>query len=454
MTPSTYVAVSLAFAFLLTMPVYAVVARRRPVDAEVARRPTTIFLGLWVRDWLMWVITPVERSLVRMRVSPDLLNYGGGALGLAAGVSYSQGAIALGGSFVLLGGLADVLDGRVARARGMGSDYGEFLDSIIDRFSEMFVFVGLALYFEPSWWAMVSTVVAMGGSMMVSYSRAKGEAVGVDCQRRRDAARRAPRAARDRVDARQPGVRLLRLARQLGAHLGRDADRRGECGDGGVEELGDRAAKLRGARTGKRETGGETEQSSRFPNPYVPESFSFLHEIPQHVLQYPAIPEVQPFLRRIDPAAHLEDFLPPSRVAVTVSVARGASESSRPAMSKLSKPVRPSVARVSPGMNSSGSTPMPTRLERWMRSKLSAITARTPSRHVPLAAQSRELTGAVFLAGDHDRAACPPSGIPRRRRRSAAACRRRVVAVTPPSVPGASSFRRRMFAKVPRIITS
>jgi phosphatidylglycerophosphate synthase len=182
LTPSTYVAVSLAFAFLLTMPVYAVVARRRPVDAEVARRPTTIFLGLWVRDWLMWVITPVERSLVRMRVSPDLLNYGGGALGLAAGVSYSQGAIALGGSFVLLGGLADVLDGRVARARGMGSDYGEFLDSIIDRFSEMFVFVGLALYFEPSWWAMVSTVVAMGGSMMVSYSRAKGEAVGVDCR--------------------------------------------------------------------------------------------------------------------------------------------------------------------------------------------------------------------------------------------------------------------------------
>jgi phosphatidylglycerophosphate synthase len=168
LTPSTYVAVSLAFAFLLTMPVYAVVARRRPVDAEVARRPTTIFLGLWVRDWLMWVITPVERSLVRMRVSPDLLNYGGGALGLAAGVSYSQGA--------------NVLDGRVARARGMGSDYGEFLDSIIDRFSEMFVFVGLALYFEPSWWAMVSTVVAMGGSMMVSYSRAKGEAVGVDCR--------------------------------------------------------------------------------------------------------------------------------------------------------------------------------------------------------------------------------------------------------------------------------
>ncbi len=182
MTPSTYIAVSLAFAFLLTMPVYAVVARGRPVDADVARRPSTLLLGIRVRDWLMWVITPVERALVRVNVSPDLLNFGGGALGLAAGVSYSQGAIALGGTFVLLGGLADVLDGRVARARGVGSDYGEFLDSIIDRFSEMFVFMGLALYFEPSRWAMLSTVVALGGAMMVSYSRAKGAAVGVDCK--------------------------------------------------------------------------------------------------------------------------------------------------------------------------------------------------------------------------------------------------------------------------------
>ena len=60
-------------------------------------------------------------------------------------------------------------------------------------------------------------------------------------------------------------------------------------------------------------------------------------------------------------------------------------------MEKVSKPVRPSVCRVSPLANSRGSTPIPTRFERWMRSKLSAITARTPSNSGPLAAQSREL---------------------------------------------------------------
>ncbi|MEP7086849.1 MAG: CDP-alcohol phosphatidyltransferase family protein, partial [Gemmatimonadota bacterium] len=73
-------------------------------------------------------------------------------------------------------------DGRIARARGIGSNYGEFLDSMLDRFAEMFAFLGIALYFEPTWWAMSATVLASGGSMMVSYARAKGEAVGVDCR--------------------------------------------------------------------------------------------------------------------------------------------------------------------------------------------------------------------------------------------------------------------------------
>ena len=61
-----------------------------------------------------------------------------------------------------------------------------------------------------------------------------------------------------------------------------------------------------------------------------------------------------------------------------------------PAMSNVSWPVRFSVLRVMPALNCSGSTPMPTRFERWMRSKVSHTTAFTPSRLTPLAAQSRE----------------------------------------------------------------
>ncbi len=182
MTPTTTVALAVAALFLLTMPAYAIVHRRRPIDADVARRPTTILLGTWVRDWLMWLIAPLERALVRREVSPDLFNYIGGAFGLCAGIAYSFDALALGGWLILLGGLADIFDGRIARARGIASNYGEFLDSMLDRFAEMFAFLGLALYFEPSPWAMTATVLASGGSMMVSYARAKGEGVGVDCR--------------------------------------------------------------------------------------------------------------------------------------------------------------------------------------------------------------------------------------------------------------------------------
>ena len=67
-----------------------------------------------------------------------------------------------------------------------------------------------------------------------------------------------------------------------------------------------------------------------------------------------------------------------------------ASPFSIPAIENSSSPVRPSDSAESPSANWSGSTPMPTRLERWMRSKDCAITARTPSRFVPFAAQSRD----------------------------------------------------------------
>jgi hypothetical protein len=84
-TATTRLALGLAAAVLLTMPVFAVAARRRPRDADVARRPTTVLLGYWVRDWVMWLIAPLERALVRSGVSPDVFNYLGAGLGAARG---------------------------------------------------------------------------------------------------------------------------------------------------------------------------------------------------------------------------------------------------------------------------------------------------------------------------------------------------------------------------------
>ena len=180
MSRTDLVALWLVGAVLLTMPWFAVVSRRRPVDPDVARRPTTALLGYWIRDWTMWVIGPVDRALARARVSPTVLNFVGGALGLAAGGAYAFGALALGGWLVLLGGAADIFDGRVARALGVASAYGDFLDSTIDRFAESFVFVGIAVFVAGSRWMAFATGLALAGSLLVSYTRARGEILGID----------------------------------------------------------------------------------------------------------------------------------------------------------------------------------------------------------------------------------------------------------------------------------
>jgi CDP-diacylglycerol--glycerol-3-phosphate 3-phosphatidyltransferase len=179
MTLSSYIVIAIVAAGLLTMPLFALASGRRSMDPDVARRGATVLLGRWVRDWLMWLIAPLERGLLRIEISPDVLNVAGGVLGGAAGVAYARGALPLAGGLVLAGGLADVLDGRVARARGMANAYGEYLDSVIDRFAETFTFVGLAWHFAPSPGAVALPAAALGGSMLVSYARAKGDALRV-----------------------------------------------------------------------------------------------------------------------------------------------------------------------------------------------------------------------------------------------------------------------------------
>jgi phosphatidylglycerophosphate synthase len=177
---AAYIALGVIAFALLTMPVYALVSRGRPLDPDVARRPTTVLLGYWIRDWVMWVIAPLERALISSGVSPDALNITGALCGLVAGVAFAMHSPETAGCFILLGGMADIMDGRVARARGLVSNYGEFLDSMLDRFAEVFAFVGLGAYLWHRHYGLIAVTLAAGSSLLVSYARAKGGLVGVD----------------------------------------------------------------------------------------------------------------------------------------------------------------------------------------------------------------------------------------------------------------------------------
>jgi CDP-diacylglycerol---glycerol-3-phosphate 3-phosphatidyltransferase len=164
-----------------TMPVYAFSsARRHPDPLDIADRGSFV-LGTFARSWFYWFVGPLVRASLALRLTPLFYNLLGVAFGVAAGVLFAARMPALAGWAILLSGVADVMDGRVARALDVCSRRGEFLDATLDRFAELGAFVGLAILMGSSPLGRVVVATALGGSFLVSYARARGECVGVDC---------------------------------------------------------------------------------------------------------------------------------------------------------------------------------------------------------------------------------------------------------------------------------
>jgi CDP-diacylglycerol--glycerol-3-phosphate 3-phosphatidyltransferase len=88
------------------------------------------------------------------------------------------------GALILFAGLFDMLDGQVARLGKMGSSFGALLDSVLDRYSELFMFLGICYYLISHHYFISSLFAFVGliGSMMVSYTRARAEGLGIDCK--------------------------------------------------------------------------------------------------------------------------------------------------------------------------------------------------------------------------------------------------------------------------------
>ena len=182
MTTGLQVLVAVLATAVLSMPVYAFTGATRRLDPLTSDAQGTFVLGPFVRGWFFWAVSPVVRLSVAVGLGPTFHNLLGVAFGIGAGVAFALGHVTLGGWGVLLGGVADVLDGRVARSMAVSDRTGAFLDSTLDRFSEVGTFVGLAVLFRSSALPLALAVTAMGGSLLVSYARARGESQGVVCK--------------------------------------------------------------------------------------------------------------------------------------------------------------------------------------------------------------------------------------------------------------------------------
>ena len=162
--------------------VYAVIGRKPDRDASAKGTQFLMGLGNLLVHWFMWVIWPIERISLALKLTPDFFNWLGLALGAVAGALFALGHLGWGGVVMLLGGICDVMDGRVARSMKLASSYGAFIDSTLDRFVEVFAFLGLVYFLRERDWGPLLAAAAITGSLLVSYTRARGESQGVLCK--------------------------------------------------------------------------------------------------------------------------------------------------------------------------------------------------------------------------------------------------------------------------------
>jgi CDP-diacylglycerol--glycerol-3-phosphate 3-phosphatidyltransferase len=126
----------------------------------------------------------MRNRLIESRLTPNAISLTGLALCVVAAVLVWNEYFFLGGIAFIIGSICDTLDGRYSRMSGKGTSFGAFLDSTLDRMEEGIVLTAVARYFSEQGddIAVAAVVVAVLASLMVSYTRARAEALGVECK--------------------------------------------------------------------------------------------------------------------------------------------------------------------------------------------------------------------------------------------------------------------------------
>ncbi|MBS1934813.1 MAG: CDP-alcohol phosphatidyltransferase family protein, partial [Bacteroidetes bacterium] len=151
-------------------------------------------LRIRLQQGIYKVINPFVKLLIKLGLTPNavttiglILNLGVAFIFIFGGEEGNRGDfryVGWAGGLILFAGLFDMLDGQVARLGNMSSRFGALYDSVLDRYSELFMFLGICYYLVAHHYFMSSliTFVALIGSMMVSYTRARAEGLGIECK--------------------------------------------------------------------------------------------------------------------------------------------------------------------------------------------------------------------------------------------------------------------------------
>ncbi len=139
-----------------------------------------------LKKWSSYVTQPVAKVLAAIGITANMLTITGLLIGIVAGVCIALGRLKLAGALILIGGSFDLMDGAVARVSKVTNPFGALLDSVVDRYSEGAIFIGLAIYFSIKGGPKMITALALTsfgliGAFLVSYVRARAEGLKVEC---------------------------------------------------------------------------------------------------------------------------------------------------------------------------------------------------------------------------------------------------------------------------------
>ena len=131
-----------------------------------------------------WLLDRIVRALSLARVNPNALTSLGLVLNIAAAILFGQGRFFAAGLVMVAAGLFDMVDGRVARLTNRVTPFGAFFDSVIDRYSDMALYMGLLVYYARGerFFYVVLVALVMAGSVMISYARARAESLIPSCK--------------------------------------------------------------------------------------------------------------------------------------------------------------------------------------------------------------------------------------------------------------------------------
>jgi CDP-diacylglycerol--glycerol-3-phosphate 3-phosphatidyltransferase len=163
-----------------------------------------VFLPDWIKNLYLRIITPVVDFFIKRRLNPNHFTTVSLIFSIIAAYLFAIGFLKIAGVIMLISGTFDIIDGKVARSTNRVTKFGALYDSTLDRYAEVMIFFGLAYFFVNDQWttssinlsffnwsidsiniSFISTIavcMALGGSVMTSYVRARAEGLGLECK--------------------------------------------------------------------------------------------------------------------------------------------------------------------------------------------------------------------------------------------------------------------------------